>query len=361
MKKNCIFFRPLYKIINLIMPNSIHKASFFHFIDQTNAFFANSSNQDKIELFIEKAIIENPWFTKDQIKISLNAILLKYFNLKDWEKFFEDYPNSINHRKTVGLILPGNIPAVGIHDILMVFASGHFAKIKASSQDKALIELFLDIAKNTPLYHNFEKVDKITGVDAIIATGSDNSAKLFESYFKDIPRIIRGNRSSIAYIKGNEDENDFKELAKDIFTYFGLGCRNVSSILIPRNYNPTPLFDVLTTYDYINDNTKYANNYQYQRTLHVFNGKKHFDLGNILAVEEIEIQDAPIGVINLVRYDSLENVQELIQNYSNHIQCLVEKDNDLNLPNSFYFGKAQEPGLEDFADLINTYEFLLSI
>lgn len=343
------------------MPNSLHKANFLQFIEQVNSFFESISNQEKIELFKEKAVVENPWFSKNQIDFSLKAILSEYFNLNQWEKFFKKFQGSIKNQKKIGLILPGNIPAVGIHDILMVLASGHLAKIKPSSQDKALIELFLSIAEASSLSGQFQKVDKISSVDAIIATGSDSSVKIFESYFKNLPRIIRGHRSSIALLTGNEDPHDFHELAKDIFTYYGLGCRNISNILIPKEYDVRSLFDVLTTYTTILENNKYVNNYQYQRTLHVFNGKKHYDLGNILAVEEPGYTDAPIGLINLIRYNSFEEAMDIIRNNQSSIQCIVNKNPDSSIANSFYFGKAQQPSLDDFADLINSYEFLLNI
>ncbi len=343
------------------MPNSLHKANFLQFIEQVSRFFESTSNQEKIEHFKEKAIIENPWFSKNQIDFSLKAILSEYFNLNHWEKFFKKYPGSIKNQKKIGLILPGNIPAVGIHDILMVLASGHLARIKPSSQDKALIELFLSIAEASSLTDQFQKVDKISSVDAIIATGSDSSVKVFESYFKNLPRIIRGHRSSLAIFTGKEDSLDFHELAKDIFTYYGLGCRNISNILIPNEYDVKPLFDVLTTYTAILENNKYVNNYQYQRTLHVFNGKKHYDLGNILAVEELNFTDAPIGLINLIRYNSFEDAMELIRINQSSIQCIVNKVPDSSISNAFYFGKAQQPALDDFADLINSYEFLLNI
>lgn len=343
------------------MSNSLHKANFLQFITEVKAFFDNSLNQEKIELFIEKASVENPWFNREQIQYSLATILKNYFNLTEWDQFFNQYPGSISRQKVVGLILPGNIPAVGIHDILMVLASGHQVKIKMSGQDRALIELFLSIVESSALSSQIQKVDKITNVDAIIATGSDQSAQIFHQYFGDLPNIIRGHRSSLAILTDKETADDFHLLAKDIFTYYGLGCRNVSKLFIPEDYNPTPLFDVLTTYQSILDNTKYANNYQYQRTLHVFNGKKHYDLGNILVVEEKDWNEPPIGVINLIRYKNLTEVQEIIFQNQSTIQCIVQKNGESNSINVFDFGQAQEPKLDDFADLINSYEFLLKI
>jgi len=326
------------------------KSTFLSLISSLKEYFSSSSNKEKIELFIERSMQENPWFTKDLIEYSMSAIENQFFDVEKWEDFFkaEGDPN-VNQSKKVGLILPGNLPAVGMHDVLMVLASGNSCFVKLSSQDTFLMQMYILAIQELSSFE-IQLVDKITSMDFVIATGSDFAGNYFHQYFKDIPHVIRKNRSSIAILSGNEHANDFHGLANDIFTYYGLGCRNVSSIFVPKGFDLMPLFDVLTTYQFVMDHHKYSNNYQYQKTLMLLNQIQHFDLGNLLVVEKPELISA-VGVLHLHYYDQINEIEQLLEENKEKIQCVVGKD-------FIDFGKAQEPGLNDWADGLNTYQSL---
>ena len=326
------------------------KSTFLSLISSLKEYFSSSTNKEKIELFVDRSMQENPWFTKDLIEYSMKAIEDQFFDVHKWMLFFEQEREVLKEEsKKVGLILPGNLPAVGMHDVLMVLASGNKCFVKLSSQDKFLMTLYIQAIQELCSFE-IHIVDKIADMDMVIATGSDFAGTYFNQYFKHIPHIIRKNRSSIAVILGNETESDFHGLAKDIFTYYGLGCRNVSSIYVPHGYDLIPLFDVLTTYYTVMDHHKYANNYQYQKTLMLLNQVQHFDLGNLLVVERPELISA-VGVLHIHYYEQILDVEELIKENEEKIQCVVSK-------NHIDFGKAQEPGLSDFADGVNTYQWL---
>ncbi|MFM6948097.1 MAG: acyl-CoA reductase [Aquirufa sp.] len=326
------------------------KSAFLSLISSLKEYFSSSSNKEKIELFVERSMQENPWFTKDLIEYSMSAIQNQFFKVETWNDFYnsEGEPNHI-HPKKVGLILPGNLPAVGMHDVLMVLASGNACLVKLSSQDKFLMTMYIQAIQELSQFE-IQIVDKMANMDLVIATGSDFAGNYFTQYFKDIPHIIRKNRSSIAVLTGNENSNDFHGLAKDIFTYYGLGCRNVSSIFVPKDYDLMPLFDVLTTYQSVMDHNKYGNNYQYQKTLMLLNQVQHFDLGNLLVVEKPELVSA-VGVLHLHYYENASEIEQILRENNEKVQCVVGTD-------FIDFGQAQEPGLSDFADGINTYKFI---
>jgi hypothetical protein len=317
------------------------------------AFFKDSSNKEKIELFVEKAKNENAWFSDYLIRNAMDAIDQQFFNALSWEKFFEKQHASSQSPKRVGLILSGNLPAVGMHDLLMLIAAGHQPVLKLSSQDKALMMLYIDAIRSIDASIVIEVVDRLPSVDAVIATGSDFSSSYFSNYFAKIPHIIRKNRSSVAVLTGNETKSDFEGLATDIFTYYGLGCRNVSTIAMPESFDLIPLFDVLTQVGWVLDHTKYSNNYQYHKTLMLLNQIPHFDLGNVIVTESEELV-SPVGVIHVHRYDSTEALESWLNQHAEKIQCVVGQK-------AIPFGQAQMPALDDWADGINTYEFLVNL
>ena len=189
-------------------------------------------------------------------------------------------------------------------------------------------------------------------MDAVIATGSDFSGGYFSHYFSTTPHIIRKNRSSLAVLRGNESINDFQGLAEDIFTYYGLGCRNVSTLAIPKDYDLIPLFHVLSKEDWVLNHSKYANNLQYYRTLYLLNQIPHFDLGNSIVTENEELV-SPVGVLYIHRYENEGSLQKWISEREEKIQCKVGINVD--------FGQSQHPALDDFADGINTYDFLVNL
>lgn len=328
------------------------QAQFLELIKFLDHYFSSESNKEKIELFIDKAINENPWFTDSLVRNAISAIGQQFFSVSVWQDFFNHYPKETKGFLQIGLVLPGNLPAIGMHDVLMVLASGQQANLKLSSQDKPLMQMYVTAIKEFDPNIPIAFIERLQGMDAVIATGSDFSSGYFSQYFSNIPHIIRKNRSSLAVLRGTESVKEFQGLAKDIFTYYGLGCRNVSTLAIPKDYDLIPLFDVLSMEDWVLNHSKYANNLQYYRTLYLLNQIPHFDLGNIIVTENEELV-SPVGVLYIYRYDNESSLQKWISEREEKIQCKVGINVD--------FGQSQQPALDDFADGINTYDFLVNL
>lgn len=330
------------------------KERFINLVSYINEYLTNSSNHEKIELFIEKAKNENAWFSDSLIRNAMDAIKVNFLDASRWLEFFNEYGDPIWHTsKRIGLILPGNLPAVGMHDLLMTIASGHQPLVKLSSQDRSLLTLYIEIINSFDSFPKIEIQDRMSGVDAVIATGSDFSSGYFVNYFAKIPHIIRKNRTSVAVLSGNESKENFNQLAADIFMYYGLGCRNVSTIAVPASMDLMPLFDVLTLEDWVLDHTKYSNNYQYHKTLYLLNQIPHFDLGNLIVTENDSLV-SPVAVLHVHRYQNQNDLTVWLAQGEEKIQCVVGS-------NYIPFGQAQKPELDDFADGVNTYQFLTSL
>ncbi len=327
--------------------------------DYIKAFLAKKTedhNEDdvNIELLLKRSEIENPWFTVDNQKFALQqwADLLTEDNIKKW---LENYSIS-KISKRVGLILAGNIPLVGFHDVISVVLSNHIPVIKLSSKDKYLIPFLLKKWKEfSDGQVQFEFVERLENFDAVIATGSNNTARYLEYYFKNHLNIIRKNRTSIAVLKGEETDGELQLLAKDIFQYFGLGCRNVTRIFIPKDFVIDRLFENFLGFQDIINHNKYANNYDYNRAVYLLNQDKFWD-NNFVMLKEDDKLFSPLSVINFSRYESLDDVKSFIAENEENIQCVVAKD-ELGL-NSISFGEAQNPGLDTYADNVDTMKFL---
>ena len=330
------------------MPN----AQFLELIKFLSRYFSSESNKEKIELFIDKAVNENPWFTDSLVRNAMTAISQQFFSVQVWQDFFKKYPQEAAGHYQVGLVLPGNLPAVGMHDLLMVLASGQQARLKLSSQDKSLMQLYVLVMKEFDVNIPITFIDRLQGMDAVIATGSDFSSGYFSQYFSNIPHIIRKNRSSLAVLSGQESVTEFQGLAKDIFTYYGLGCRNVSTLAVPHDFDLIPLFDILSKEIWVLSHSKYSNNLQYYRTLYLLNQIEHYDLGNLIVTESEDLV-SPIGVLYIIRYQDIDSLNVWIADREEKIQCKVGVNVD--------FGQSQQPALDDFADGINTYEFLVNL
>jgi hypothetical protein len=323
-------------------------------------FLNDPKNNEEIELWADRAANQNNWFTIQNTKNSLKSIADYFLNedlLHDWTNLYEikDKPEIV---KSIGVIMAGNIPAVGFHDLMTIILSGHACVAKLSSQDTvlmtALINKLLDIEPNLEI----RIADKLNEVDALIATGSDNSAKYFEYYFKNKPHIIRKNRSSVGILKGNETESDFLNLGKDITEYFGLGCRNISKLFVPENYDFTKFYDSIEPLGDIFYHNKYKNNYDYNKSIYLVNMMHHFDNGfMILAPSENLV--SPISVIFYEEYKNFEDLEKKIIENQDKIQCIVSKDSWLM--KSVNFGDAQKPKLWDYADGVDTMSFLLGL
>ena len=328
-----------------------------------NAFslLGEKLNNNKLPNSIyEKAEANNRWFVKKSIDFSLNEIsnMLKRENLENWVKLYPQI-NNYSTTKTVGVIMAGNIPLVGFHDFLSVLITGHNIIVKLSSKDNILLKeisnLLIDIE---PLFKDriLFTEGNLTNFDAIIATGSDNTSKYFEYYFGKYPNIIRANRTSVAILNGEESEADIINLGKDIFTYYGLGCRNVSKLFVPENYDFVSFLDSLKQYEYVYTNNKYANNKDYNSSVFLLNKIKHFDNGFLILTENTGYS-APISVVYYETYSNINTVLKRLEIDSKKIQCVVSNISDKYIK----LGQAQSPKLYDYADNIDTLEFLLKL
>ncbi|MEM7297733.1 MAG: acyl-CoA reductase, partial [Bacteroidota bacterium] len=240
-------------------------------------------SEDEINQLSGLAKAKNGWFSEESIHNALNGIAFMLEKEK-LEKWISEYSLENDVPKIVGVVMAGNIPLVGFHDLLSVLISGHFAAIKPSSDDEVLVSALIGwIEEIEPRFKkNMEIRDKLTEVDAVIATGSDNTARYFEYYFKDIPNIIRKNRTSVAVLTGNETKEELEALGEDIFSYFGLGCRNVSKIFTPKGYDLTEAFPHFEGYNEVIHHHKYRNNYDYYKSIYLVNKTPHLDTGYLL-------------------------------------------------------------------------------
>lgn len=313
-----------------------------------------NENDVEFQQVLKKSEIENPWFTADNQKYALKqwSELLTEENINEWLQRYSPSKTS----KKVGLILAGNIPLVGLHDVISVILSNHIPLIKLSSKDKTMLPFLLKKWNGfSEEAINFELVERLENFDAVIATGSNNTARYLEYYFKNHLSIIRKNRTSIAVLKGDETEEELKFLAHDIFQYFGLGCRNVTRIFIPQDFVIDRLFESFLDFKEIINHNKYANNYDYNRAVYLLNQDKFWDNNFVMLKEDAQLF-SPLSVINFSRYSSLDEVKDFIAENEENIQCVVAK-NELGI-DSIQFGEAQNPGLNTYADNVDTMKFL---
>jgi hypothetical protein len=313
-----------------------------------------NDNDSDFELLLKKTEIENPWFTIENQKFAFKqwANLLTYENISNWLQAYIISKLS----KRVGLILAGNIPLVGFHDIISVVLSNHIPVIKLSSKDRYMVPFLLKKWKEfSDGQIEYEFVERLGNFDAVIATGSNNTARYLEYYFKNHLHIIRKNRTSVAVLKGDETEAELQLLANDIFRYFGLGCRNVTRLFIPDDFLIDRLFESFLNFQDIINHNKYANNYDYNRAVYLLNQDKFWD-NNFVMLKEDEKLFSPLSVIHFSRYSSLDDVKNSIAENEEHIQCVVAKD-ELGL-DSVALGQAQNPGLATYADNVDTMKFL---
>lgn len=304
----------------------------------------------------------NAWFTPQNV---LNAVtnIGRMLNSPDLTVWLNRYNLDKNKAgKKVGLILAGNIPLVGFHDVLCVLVTGNIALIKSSSNDARLIKHILQILVSIePAFKDqFSFVERLKDFDAVIATGSNNTSRYFEYYFGKVPHIIRKNRSSIALLTGTETEEQIVALGHDIFDYYGLGCRNVSKLLLPKGYDFHLFYEPLESYQEVINHHKYSNNYSYNRSIYLVNSDEHLDNGFLLLKEDKKLA-SPLAVLYYEYYEDLQSAQNLLNEQSDNIQCIVS-DVPLTVSNQVVgFGMSQQPPLWEYADGIDTMEFLSTI
>ena len=311
---------------------------------------------------ISEAYAYNPWFTPSNIRKSLNAIREKFLNKEKLVNWTSAYQLDHIVPKRVGLIPAGNIPLVGIHDIISVLVSGHHLIIKPSEKDKVLTLGLLDdlTALSSEMSDYIQIVDKMMGYEAVIATGSDNSARYFHSYFKHVPYIIRRNRNSVGVLTGEESGEDLHALGSDIFTYFGMGCRNVSKIYLPEGYNLHILLEALHQYnDEVIHHNKYFNNFEYNIALLLLNKMPYLNNGSIILTESDSLHSR-IACLNYQYYSTEEDLYHKLQKEIDSIQCVASSMQIKDLP-IVKFGNTQAPELQDYADGVDTLSFLSKI
>ena len=302
---------------------------------------------------LARAEQENGWFIPEFTQHATDVIARRFLVpaiLQEWTAGYELSEDS-RPSGTVGLVMAGNIPLAGFHDWICVFLAGHRARIRPSSKDQVLIRKLTEkmIEFDASAAQWFEFSERLNHCDAYIATGSNNSSRYFEFYFRNHPHIIRKNRSSVAILDGRENSADLERLADDVFLYFGLGCRNVTKIYVPESYDFLPLLAAFKKYGYLMDHHKYKNNYDYNLALHLLNRVEYMSSGNLLLVKETSIF-SPVSQLNYEYYADLPAVITGLQALQD-LQCIVGAG---HLP----FGMAQEPAINDYPDGVDTLEFL---
>ena len=316
---------------------------------------------DEFKNILKNAKHKNGWFTdlETQKAVSANGLMLNQVDLENWLKAYT-FPNQ--KPKKVGLILAGNIPLVGFHDILAVLLSGNIALIKLSSQDDILINAVLNqLIKIEPDFKNqIEIVTRLENFDAVIATGSNNSSRYFDYYFSKVPHIIRKNRNSVALLTGEESTEDLKQLGHDIFDYYGLGCRNVSKFFVPEGYIFNHFFESIQEFEHILNHHKFQNNYDYNKSIYLVNKVHHFDNGFLLVTKNEKLS-SPLSVVYYEEYQNLNDVITKIEVQKEEIQVVVTKANGLKNLAVVNFGESQKPKLWDYADGVDTLTFLSAL
>jgi hypothetical protein len=308
---------------------------------------------------IKLAQEHNGWFTKSNIVFSFQG-WSNSLTINQLTKWTSAYNFNTVEPKNVAIIMAGNIPLVGFHDFISVLMSGHSVVVKQSSNDKHLLPFLAKYLEHVePGFKGritFTE-GQLKDFDAVIATGSSNTARYFEYYFKNKPSIIRKNRNSVAVISGEESKTDLENLSEDIFRYYGLGCRNVSKLYLPKNYNFDAFFEAMFKWHPIINEAKYANNYDYNKAVYIMS---EFDMleNGFLMIKEDKSLASPIATVFYEYYDTLKNLQDKLKNEAENIQCIVAKGFK---ENEISFGNTQKPELWDYADNVDTIAFLLKL
>ncbi|WP_426095040.1 acyl-CoA reductase [Flavobacterium sp. DSR2-3-3] len=319
-------------------------------------------NETFFDAFVELIHLSqshNGWYTPENVYFSIHswAEALTEENLNKW---LSSYTIPIREPKNVALILAGNIPLVGFHDFLSVLITGNNVLVKTSSNDQHLLPFLAKYitAVNPEFAENITFVDgKLENFDAVIATGSNNTARYFEYYFKDKPSIIRKSRNSVAVLTGNETKEQLTALGEDIFRYFGLGCRNISKLFVPKGYSFVPFFEAIFAYQDVIHYEKYANNYDYNKAVFLMSNFKLLDNG-FLTLKEDQSHASPISSVFYEFYDDLNELKMRLKSENELLQCIVA---DETIENSVAFGQTQNPRLWNYADNTDTISFMLTI
>lgn len=306
----------------------------------------------------DQAYAENGWFTAENIDLALEGIS-SWLTRPILESWMSSY-NFPKENRNVGIVMAGNIPLVGFHDFLCVLLSGNTAQVKLSSTDKVLLPILAGRLKELvpELGERIRFVERIKAPEAVIATGSNNTSRYFEYYFKDVPHIIRKSRNSIAMLDGSESEDDLRRLGEDVFTFFGLGCRNVSKVLLPHDFDLDRIFGSIVSFSEVANNNKYANNYDYYKAIYMLSKADLLENG-FLMVKEDESLHSPVSMLFYQRYSDRQEAVDYINSEKDNLQCIVSADSSIE--NRIDFGASQKPKIEDYADGVDTMEFLSGV
>jgi len=312
---------------------------------------------------MQRASIENQWFTPEFVKLSLvnTGHALTDEKLKKWVKPYKSQIMANSNPKTVGVVMAGNVPLVGFHDFISVLLSGNRFFGKLSSDDRVLLPFVAErLLYYCPEILDLIKIteDKLSGFDAVIATGSNNTSRYFEYYFRKYPNIIRKNRNGVAVLTGEETGEELQRLGEDVFYYFGMGCRSISKIYVPQGYDFVSLLNAFEKYKFIRNTNKYNNNYDYYRSIFLLNKVHHYDNGFIMITMNDDIASAP-SVLYYEEYKDVNQLNIRLMDQEDVIQCIVSQSGVID--HAISFGTAQKPELWDYADGVDTMAFLLGL
>ena len=340
----------------------IKLGSFMSGIISDNNEYNNDFVPD-INKVIKKSYLNNNWFTEDNLIYRIKSLSssLNSDSLESWMSPYDLKSNLLSNKRVL-IVMAGNIPLVGFHDLISTLIVGHHAVVKLSSNDNVLLPyVFNMLCEIDPRWRSrLTYIDNLEqrNFDALITAGSDNSSRYFEYYFRDVPRLIRGNRNSIAVLSGNETDNELDELCKDIFLYFGLGCRSVSKLFLPDGYDTDKLFKAFYKYKYFLDHKKYMSNYDYNKAIFMMEKYDFLENGFCILRKHNSLA-SPVSVINYEYYNELNDVCNYIDLNYDLLQCVVAKDEIVE--NYVPFGKSQNPKLWNYANQVDTINFLKSV
>ena len=337
----------------------MERKSFLDSLDKLKREILSSSAE--LELIYAQSERNNPWFVQQYLDASMQAILQQFIDPDKSRTWLEAYEEKNSKSNRVGLIMAGNIPLVGFHDLFCVIAAGHKAVIKLSDKDPFLLPFITDLwGKVWPeVKDSIYYVDKLDKIDSVIATGSNNSKRYFEYYFRQYPHVFRQNRNGIAILTGKESMDDLKDLAKDISMFFGLGCRNVSKIYVPDGYDFSTWQEAVADWSWMADHSKYRHNLDYNLAIYLINQVPHINLGSLILKEDDAITSR-IGCLHYSFYNDISKVSNEIEERRADIQCVVSQS-PVTGWDHINFGETQFPALNQYADGVDTMEFLTAL
>ena len=331
-----------------------------HFLER---FFDNDPDDaresQKFHAFnelVKRAKQNNPWFTEEFLAKALHAwkLALEERKVEQWLANY-DFPNEPS--LTIGIVSAGNIPLVGLHDIICGFITGQHLLVKQSAKDQNLLPVFAQLLLKNDKQQRIEFTsDRLEEFDAVIATGSNNTSRYFEYYFRSYPSVIRHNRNSVALLNGDESAEELNLLADDIMSYFGLGCRNVSKVYVAKDFDFDPLFKALLKYQHLINHHQYASNYEYNKAVYLMSSFQLLENGLVLLKEDKNLS-SPIACLNYEYYEDLNDLEQKLNLQQDNIQCIVGDQAKISLAN-VAFGETQQPELWNYADNINTLDFI---